>query len=210
MESLDRKKHWETLYASKAPNEVSWTQAVPTTSLEIIRSFDLDKTVKVIDVGGGDSTLVDYLLEEGYENITVLDISAKAIERAKKRLGKIADKVNWIVSDIIEFDPSTTYDLWHDRAVFHFLTTPEEISKYVHIVRQSVSEHLIIATFSENGPKKCCGLDIKQYSQKELVQAFKHGFEKVHCQLEDHVTPFGTSQNFLFCSFKRHGDMHIM
>ena len=129
-----RREHWETVYETKNPSEVSWTQENPKTSLDLIHSFGLPKTAKIIDVGGGDSRLVDFLLEEGFENISVLDISAKALEKAKTRLGAKADKVNWIVSDITEFKPTTTYDLWHDRAAFHFLTSEEDISKYLNIV----------------------------------------------------------------------------
>ena len=201
--NLDSKKHWETVYETKNPEQVSWTQEKPQISLDLINSLELDKSAKIIDVGGGDSKLVDYLLEEGFENVSVLDISAAALEKAKKRLGDKANNVNWIVSDITEFSPSTTYDLWHDRAAFHFLTTPEQISKYVNIVRNAVTGYLIIGTFSENGPKKCSGLDIKQYSEDKLITEFENYFEKITCTTEDHITPFDTMQNFLFCSFKR-------
>ena len=125
---LDRKKHWETVHETKNPDQVSWTQEIPKTSLKFIRSFKLNKKAKIIDIGGGDSKLVDYLLKEGYNNITVLDISEKAIAKAKKRLGEKASKVNWIVSDITEFEPDTSFDVWHDRATFHFLTTDDQIS----------------------------------------------------------------------------------
>ena len=201
--NLDSKKHWETVYETKNPEQVSWTQEKPQISLDLINSLELDKSAKIIDVGGGDSKLVDYLLEKGFENVSVLDISATALEKAKKRLGDKANNVNWIVSDITEFSPSTTYDLWHDRAAFHFLTTPEQISKYVNIVRNAVTGYLIIGTFSENGPKKCSGLDIKQYSEDKLITEFENYFEKITCTTEDHITPFDTMQNFLFCSFKR-------
>ena len=198
-----RKKHWETVYETKNPDQVSWTQEVPKTSLEFIHSFGLDKQAKIIDIGGGDSKLVDFLIEEGFENISVLDISSAAIEKAKKRLGNKAEKVNWIVSDITEFNPSETYDVWHDRATFHFLTTKPEIEKYMETARKSVSGYLTIGTFSENGPKKCSGLDIKQYSEETLTAELNNGFEKLRCLTEDHITPFETTQNFLFCSFKK-------
>jgi len=133
---IERKNHWETVYKNKQPNEVSWTQENPKTSLDFIRETNLGKSARIIDIGGGDSKLVDFLLEEGYENISVLDISANALERAKKRLGKNAEKVNWIVSDITEFKPETTYDIWHDRATFHFLTTQEQIKKYSEITQK--------------------------------------------------------------------------
>ncbi len=200
---IERKKHWQIVYETKNPNQVSWTQEIPKTSLDFINSFGLIKTAKIIDIGGGDSKLVDYLLDEGFENITVLDISAKALDKAKKRLGDKADKINWVVSDIIEFEPETTFDVWHDRATFHFLTTTDLVSKYLNTARKSVNGYLTIGTFSENGPKQCSGLDIKQYSEESLTTELKNGFEKIRCVKEDHTTPFDTTQNFLFCSFKR-------
>ena len=200
---LDRKKHWETVYETKNPDQVSWTQETPKTSLEFIHSFGLKKTAKIIDIGGGDSKLVDYLLDEKFENVTVLDISAKSLEKAKKRLGEKANKVNWIVSDITDFEPNMIFDVWHDRATFHFLTTPEQIKKYMKTARKSVNGFLTIGTFSQNGPKKCSGLEIKQYNEKELTLELKDGFDKIKCVTEDHLTPFDTTQNFLFCSFKR-------
>jgi len=200
---LERKKHWETVYETKNPDQVSWTQEIPKTSLEFIHSFGLNKTAKIIDIGGGDSKLVDYLLDEGFENITVLDISAKSLEKAKNRLGEKANKVNWVVSDITEFEPNMTFDVWHDRATFHFLTTTDQIKKYMKIARNSVNGFLTIGTFSQNGPKKCSGLDIKQYNEEKLAFVLKDGFDKIKCIAEDHLTPFDTTQNFLFCSFKR-------
>ena len=201
--NLDRKKHWETVYETKNPDQVSWTQESPKTSLDFIHSFGLPKTAKIIDIGGGDSKLVDYLLDEGFENVTVLDISAKALEKAKDRLGERANKVNWIVSDITEFEPNMTFDVWHDRATFHFLTTTEQISKYIKTARKSVTGFLTIGTFSKNGPEKCSGLEIKQYKEEQLTMELKDGFDKIKCITEDHLTPFKTTQNFLFCSFKR-------
>lgn len=203
MNSDNKKKHWETVYETKNPNEVSWTQEVPKTSLDFISSLGLGKQAKIIDIGGGDSKLVDYLLDQGYENISVLDISAKALEKAKNRLGNKAEKVNWIVSDITDFEPNTQYDVWHDRAAFHFLTTTEQIEKYLTIARMSVTGYITIGTFSENGPTKCSGLEIKQYSEETLIAEFNKSFEKIRCIKEDHTTPFGTKQNFLICGFKR-------
>lgn len=203
MNNTTDKNHWETVYETKNPGQVSWTQEVPTTSLDFIHSFGTDKTASIIDIGGGDSKLVDCLLSEGYENITVLDISEKALEKAKKRLGNKAEKVNWVVSDITEFKPTGHYDIWHDRATFHFLTTKEQVSKYLDIARQSVSGFMTIGTFSKNGPAKCSGLDIRQYDEQTLTAELESGFEKLKCITEDHTTPFNTKQNFLFCSFKR-------
>lgn len=199
----ERKKHWETVYETKKPNEVSWTQDVPKTSLDLIKGFNLDKSASIIDIGSGDSKLVDFLLNEGFENITVLDISEKALERAKKRLGARAEKVKWIVSDVTQFHPNSTYDVWHDRATFHFLTTPEHIHAYVNTVQKTVRKYLIIGTFSEKGPKKCSGLEIKQYTKEQLQREFSDEFKIIRCLNEDHVTPFKTIQNFLFCGFIR-------
>ena len=200
---LDSRKHWETVYETKNPDQVSWTQENPKTSLEFIHSFGLKKTAKIIDIGGGDSKLVDYLLDAGFENISVLDISATALEKAKKRLGEKANKINWIASDIAEFKPNITFDIWHDRATFHFLTTPDQIKKYMSIARKSVNGFLTIGTFSQDGPKKCSDLEIKQYNEQQLTSELKNGFNKIKCVTEDHLTPFGTKQNFIFCSFKR-------
>ena len=206
MDSKIKKYHWESVYETKNPDQVSWTQEVPKTSLDFIHSFGLTKKSKIIDIGGGDSKLVDYLIDEGYENITVLDISSKALQKAQNRLGDNAKKINWIVSDITEFEPATTYDIWHDRATFHFLTTTEQVSKYMKTARKSVNGYLTIGTFSENGPTKCSGLDIKQYNEETLTKELNNGFDKIRCVTEDHLTPFNTIQNFLFCSFKRQGN----
>ncbi len=196
-------QHWENIYQTKSPDEVSWTQDCPKTSLDFIHSFHLPKTAAIIDIGGGDSKLVDYLLAEGFENITVLDISKNALIRAQKRLGEKSLKVNWIVSDILSFQPKTAYALWHDRATFHFLTTPAQINQYLTVAGNHVSGYLTIGTFSASGPEKCSGLPIKQYSEEELVTEVKKKFTKIKCITEDHITPFQTKQNFLFCSFKK-------
>lgn len=203
MNDMNRKKHWETVYETKNSDQVSWTQELPKTSLDFIHSFEVDKTARIIDIGGGDSKLVDCLIDNGFENITVLDISSKALDKAKSRLGDKAEKVNWIVSDITEFEPNTTFDIWHDRATFHFLTTKEQVSKYLDIARNSVNGYMTIGTFSKNGPTKCSGLDIKQYDEQTLTAELEKGFDKLKCVTEDHTTPFNTTQNFLFCSFKR-------
>jgi ubiquinone/menaquinone biosynthesis C-methylase UbiE len=195
--------HWEQVYKNKSPREVSWTQEKPQTSLDLIHSFGLDKSARIIDVGGGDSRLADFLLDDGYEHITVLDISAKALEKAKARLGERAQKIKWIVSDITEFETSDQYDIWHDRATFHFLTTKEQIDKYIRIAENKVTGFLSIGTFSENGPEKCSGLTIRQYTESSLAASFEKQFGKLKCITEDHVTPFGTKQNFLFCSFRK-------
>ena len=198
-----REKHWETVYETKNPDQVSWTQEIPHTSLQSIDSLTKDKASSIIDIGGGDSRLVDFLLDEGFENITVLDISAKALENAQLRLGQKASKVKWITTDITEFVPQDSYDIWHDRATFHFLTEETERKKYLEIASKAVKGNLIIGTFSKEGPKKCSGLDIVQYDEELLSSQFEIYFEKLQCHVEDHVTPFNTIQNFLFCTFKK-------
>lgn len=200
---IDNKLHWESVYENKNADQVSWTQNKPTTSLDLIKSCDLGKDSSIIDIGGGDSRLVDYLLEEGYQNLTVLDISEKALHKAKLRLGDSAKKVNWIVSDINTFKPETTYDIWHDRAVFHFLTSDDQIKKYTETAMKSVNKNLIIGTFSETGPDSCSGLAIKKYDEARLTTTFIDGFKKLNCLTEDHFTPFDTIQNFQFCIFQR-------
>jgi len=197
-------KHWDQVFKTKNPKQLSWTQEIPKTSLEFIHSFGLAKTAKIIDIGGGDSKLVDYLVDEGFENITVLDISSAALENAKNRLGEKAQKVKWIVCDVTEFHPDTQFDVWHDRATFHFLTTSDQIEKYLDTARNVVSGFLTIGTFSDRGPDKCSGLQVKQYSEEKLTSELQSGFDKIRCLTEDHITPFHTTQNFLFCSFKRH------
>ena len=147
--------------------------------------------------------MVDFLLEEGYENISVLDISANALERAKKRLGNNAEKVTWIVADITEFEPTEQYDIWHDRAVFHFLIEENDIKKYQDLVAKAVKRNMVIGTFSKNGPLKCSGLEIKQNDKTSLTSTFENNFEKIDCFTIDHKTPFDTIQNFIFCSFNR-------
>ena len=200
-----KKEHWEKVYSTKQPNEVSWTQEFPKTSLEFLHSFNLPKSASIIDIGGGDSRLVDYLLDEGFENLSVLDISQIAIDRAKQRLGDRAAKVQWITSDVIEFHPDVSYDCWHDRATFHFLVSSNEIDTYLTTARKAIRSGggMIIATFSDQGPKKCSMLDVHQYNEEELQQQLSLGFEKRKCITENHTTPFNTTQNFLFCSFSR-------
>lgn len=200
---FDRAAYWEKVYETKSPSQVSWTQEYPKMSFEIIQSFELSKTARIIDVGAGDSKLVDCLLDAGYEDVTVLDISEKALLRVQNRLGDKASKVNWVVSDITTFKPERPFDIWHDRAAFHFLTEEDEISQYLALASSCVKGYLSIGTFSKLGPVKCSGLNILQYSKEELISAFSSGFNFLDSKTEDHTTPFGTTQNFLFCSFKK-------
>jgi ubiquinone/menaquinone biosynthesis C-methylase UbiE len=205
MKKEARKQHWDKIYSTKQPSQVSWTQENPKISLDFIHSFNLPKQASIIDVGGGDSKLVDKLIDEGYEDITVLDISGQALERAKERLGDRAKKVNWVVADITEFKTEKTFDLWHDRATFHFMTTIDQINEYLMRAKRALKDNgfLTIGTFSENGPTQCSGLETKQYSEMTLQNQLKNGFKKIKCIVEDHRTPFNTLQNFLFCSFRR-------
>lgn len=198
------KNHWEHIYNTKQPNQVSWTQEVPTISINFVKQLQISKNASIIDVGGGDSKFVDYLLAEGYTNISVLDISEAAINRAKSRLGDKAINVNWIVGDILAFNPTGRYDLWHDRAAFHFQTDISSISKYIDIVNKSVTGKIIIGTFSVDGPTKCSGLDIKQYEETSLKNEFENAqFKNIECKREDHITPSGSVQNFIFCAFEK-------
>ncbi len=205
MENTDRKKHWENIYQTKDLKDVSWYQPTPTTSLDFLKQFNIGPTAKIIDIGGGDSFLVDHLLDLGYTDVTVLDISASSLDRAKQRLGDRATKVKWIVADASTFKPIEQYDFWHDRAAFHFLTQEDEINNYIETIEKSITPAgvLVIGTFSEQGPKKCSGIDIKQYSEVSMSERLKKFFKKVKCITVDHVTPFNTIQNFIFCSFRK-------
>lgn len=201
----DTRQHWDTIYTTRQPHEVSWTQATPTTSLAFVHGFNLPRRAPIIDIGGGDSHLVDYLLAEGYDNLTVLDISGAALARARQRLGPLARRVQWLEADIRNFEPPQAYALWHDRAAFHFLTTAPEVAQYLHRARAAVvaGGFLTMGTFSPTGPTQCSGLPIRQYSEDSLSAQLQEGFTKLRCLTEDHETPFHTTQNFLFCSFQR-------
>jgi SAM-dependent methyltransferase len=205
MKKFDRKKHWENIYKTSELKDVSWFQPTPETSLEFFRQFNVSTTAKVIDIGGGDSFLVDHLIDLGYQDITVLDISVAAIERAKRRLVDKEKKVKWIIADAANFKPPEKYDFWHDRAAFHFLTDDQEISNYLETAQQNIKPTgvLVIGTFSEQGPKKCSGIEIKQYSETTMTNRLKLFFEKIKCITVDHKTPFDTIQNFVFCSFRK-------
>ncbi|TGM01777.1 class I SAM-dependent methyltransferase [Leptospira jelokensis] len=202
---MDHKTHWETIYTEKQPNEVSWTQEKPSLSLQLIENANKSKLAKLIDIGGGESNLVDHLLMNGYENLSVLDISENALNRCKQRLGERNKNIEWIVTDITKFHANTKYDIWHDRAVFHFLTDPESIIFYKNNLVHALNNdgELIIGTFSNDGPKKCSGLEIKQYTEDTLTETFSPEFIPIEFQREDHHTPFGTVQNFVFGRFKK-------
>ncbi|MBI5539209.1 MAG: class I SAM-dependent methyltransferase [Bacteroidia bacterium] len=209
MEEFDRKKHWEKIYNTKQISEVSWYQPNPETSLDFVKQFELPLTAKIIDIGGGDSFFVDHLLELGYKDITVLDISESALNKAKQRLGNREKEVKWILADAATFDPTEQYDFWHDRAAFHFLTQEHEITNYLNTVQKSIkpSGILIIGTFSEQGPEKCSGIEIKQYSEVTMTRILENYFDKIKCIKVDHKTPFDTIQNFIFCSFRKNNNL---
>lgn len=202
---MERKAHWENIYRTKKLTEVSWYEPFPEISLEFIEELDLEKSAGIIDVGSGDSFLVDFLLAGAYTNLSVLDISEEAIERVQNRLGEKAGAVDWIITDITGFKPRKKYTLWHDRAAFHFLTEAGQIEKYLNIMKDAVAPggYIVLATFSENGPTKCSGINIRQYSTEELKKLLAPQFENLKCRNVSHRTPSGAIQDFSFCSFQR-------
>ncbi len=202
---MNLKSHWENIYSKKKFAEVSWYQATPGVSLRFLNELSIPKNAAIIDIGGGDSYLVDHLLNDGYSDITVLDISEAAIIRAKERLGKNAGKINWVVSDVTEFSSAKKFDCWHDRAAFHFLITEEQVEKYLLVAQKNISENgkMIVGTFSTEGPETCSGLPVKQYSEQSLSAVLKKWFDKIKCITVDHITPVNKIQNFLFCSFEK-------
>jgi SAM-dependent methyltransferase len=199
---MNPKAHWEALYRTKRPEEVSWFQREPTLSLDLIRRAVPDLSARVIDVGGGASTLVDGLLRAGYANVTVLDLSAAALAQARARLGDAASRARWLEADVLSAElPDAGSDLWHDRAVFHFLTAPEDREAYIAQVRRAVRPggHVLLATFAEDGPTRCSGLPVMRYSADALHQEFDGGFELLESVRERHITPAGTPQSFVYC-----------
>jgi|SRR5690554_3385935 len=206
MKKEERKKHWDAIYTGKKHTEFSWYQQVPETSLRYFEALNLPSTAKIIDIGGGSSFLVDYLLDLGYQDITVLDISETALNKSKERLGERADKVTWIVSDITDFKPNKRYDFWHDRAAFHFLSSEKDIQSYVSIANQGLSKqgYMLIGGFSLDGPEKCSGIPVVQYSEQAMTDVFNPHFKKLECVTVNHTTPSEKVQNFIFCSFKKH------
>ncbi len=199
---MENKSHWENVYATKGVTEVSWYRTHLEKSLDLIAHTGVGKEGRIIDVGGGASTLVDDLLTEGYRHLTVLDISAAALAEAKARLGTRADKVTWLEADITETQlPHHHYDLWHDRAVFHFLTRAENRRRYVNLVRHALkpSGHITVACFGPNGPLKCSGLDIVRYGPDQLHGEFGGDFQLVRSVSEEHITPAGKQQQFTYC-----------
>jgi SAM-dependent methyltransferase len=203
---MQAKDHWENVYTSKAPEAVGWFQPRAEVSLDLINATGVGKDAGIIDVGGGASTLVDDLLLGGYTDLTVLDLSAAALSAARKRLGEKERWVRWIEADITEVElPRNRYDVWHDRAVFHFLTTPEQRAAYVRTVFDAVKPggHVIIATFAEDGPLQCSGLPVVRYSPGQLHNEFGDAFTLLDHRKEAHHTPFGAVQQFTYCYCRR-------
>ena len=202
----DQKSHWETVYRTKRPTDVSWYQREPTVSLELIRRGAPDTSARIIDVGGGASTLVDSLLRAGYSNVFVLDLSATALAETRTRLGDRASRVQWLEGDVLSGTlPEAAFDLWHDRALFHFLTNAGDRAAYVAQVRRAVRPggYVLVATFAEDGPLRCSGLPVVRYSAETLCDEFDGGFELIDSVREQHVTPGGSTQSFIYCLCRR-------
>ena len=199
---MDKKNHWEKIYTQKNADDVSWFQERPEKSLEIIQHISQSKDDAIIDVGGGASTLVDYLYHAHYKDITILDLSVAALEQSKLRLQQLAEQIEWLEGDITAIDlPKHRYQIWHDRAVFHFLTQKQDREKYVELVSHSVKPggYVLIATFGLDGPDKCSGLPIVKYDPDSLHNEFGARFALKEHHIELHDTPFGTTQQFMYC-----------
>jgi len=201
----DRSMHWDNVYASKGEAEVSWFQNSPATSLAMISAANPDRKAAIIDIGGGASRLVDALLQHGYRDVAVLDLSANALDAAKRRIGHAASTVDWIVADATTWHPARTYDVWHDRAAFHFLTDARDRAAYVAHLRSAVAPggHVIIATFAPDGPEKCSGLPVQRHDSASLAAELGPEFELVETRSEMHHTPWNSTQAFQFSRFRR-------
>lgn len=205
MEHPARKEHWETVYQTKPLETVGWYQPVPEASLELIEATDLPYEASIIDVGGGDGYLTDHLLQRGFTDLTVLDISGAALKRARLRHGSEAEKIRWVEADILEFTPDQRYTLWHDRATFHFLTEPTQIGRYLEVARRGIRPggYLILGTFSDKGPATCSGLPVQRYSIPELEETVAPWFKKIRGVNLNHQTPSGGTQAYSFGLFER-------
>ena len=199
---MNKKTHWETVYQTKSDQQISWYREHLDNSLQMILDTKVEKDAAIIDVGGGSSTLADDLLSSGFADISVLDISAAAMKKSQGRLGSCARLIEWIEADITEVSlPKNHYDVWHDRAVFHFLTDAKDRKKYVKLVMNSLRPggHIIVASFGENGPLKCSGLDVVRYSSETMHNEFGDEFKLIKSFNETHKTPFATTQEFIYC-----------
>ncbi|MFH0297824.1 class I SAM-dependent methyltransferase [Bradyrhizobium sp. 31Argb] len=205
MQSEDRHAHWQDVYSKKAENEVSWFQESPAPSIELIMQVGATRASPIIDIGGGASRLVDNLIENGFEDVTVLDISEASLRVARTRLGNRAAKVDWIVDDVTRWEPTRTYDIWHDRATFHFLTEENDRTAYAKRLKQAlkVGGHAIIATFALDGPERCSGLPVVRYDPEGLGRILGPAFELTDRRQHRHGTPWGTEQSFQFSMFRR-------
>lgn len=205
MTDANRKAHWDTVYTTKSENEVSWFQENPAPSIELIDLARPTSASAIVDIGGGASRLVDSLVAGGFNHVTVLDISGAALEAAKARLGESASRVQWIIADVTKWYPMQIYDIWHDRAAFHFLTDPADRAAYVTRIKQAVKPggHVIIGTFAIDGPEKCSGLPVHRYDAASLAKELGEGFELMDSRRHDHSTPWNSAQRFQFCIFRR-------
>ncbi len=206
---MSDREHWDAVYESKAPEAVSWYAPRLATSLDLVGGLGLAPTARIIDVGGGASTFAQDLLAQGFERPTVLDISQAAVDTSRRRMGEDAERVDWIVGDVTAVElPQGRFDLWHDRAVFHFLTREDDRRRYVDAVLRAVKPggHVIVATFGPEGPEKCSGLEVVRYSADALHAEFGATFEKLSSSTEIHQTPWGSTQAFLYCLCRRGGD----
>ena len=201
----NRKDHWERVYQKQAPTEVGWYQAYPETSLKLINNTAVGHNSRIIDVGGGTSKLSEHLLDQGYKELTVLDISNNSIKKARLQLGEKSSRIDWIEGDVTRYGFKEHYDVWHDRAVFHFLTKIEDRKGYVNSLDQALklNGHLIIAAFSLEAPPKCSGLSVVRYSPESLQNELGDNFNLVETLVEDHATPSGVKQNFIYCRFMK-------
>jgi SAM-dependent methyltransferase len=204
MSAPDRQAHWDNVYRTKGEDEVSWFQASPTVSLDLIHAAGIGRNAGIIDIGGGASRLVDALLDEGFADVTVLDLSEESLAKAKARLGARAGSVTWIVADVTRWQPTRTYDLWHDRAAFHFLTVPEDRAAYAERVSQVVrsSGQVIIGTFAPDGPERCSGLPVVRHDAESIGKVLGPSFELIESRRHDHQTPMGGSQKFQFSRYR--------
>jgi len=198
--SASRKLHWEHVYSTRDPTEVSWYQGAPERSLQLIATTGIESDAAIIDVGGGASTLVDNLLDVGFDDVTVLDVASTALVHSRTRLGDAAKTVTWIEQDVLHFEPGRSYKLWHDRAVFHFLTSKDQQQHYVDVLRKAVEPrgNVVLATFGPNGPVRCSGLPVQRYSMERMAGLLEPVFELRAHDLEEHRTPTGSAQQFLY------------
>jgi SAM-dependent methyltransferase len=205
MSTTDRETHWENVYTTKGEAKVSWFQEAPAPSLALLGLTGAKPSSAIIDIGGGASRLVDNLLEQGFENVTVLDLSAAALASSRARLGGRGNRVKWIVADATEWQPSEIYDVWHDRAAFHFLTGKKEQNAYIRHLKQAlrVGGHVIIGTFALDGPEKCSGLPVARHSAESLAALLGTDFALVDSRRHEHSTPWGAMQKFQFSTFRR-------